>query len=169
MRFFSLLIFSFLLLNLSACKSHQKINGKKTLLKIDSIKNTAKKIYLLKNKKLDILETNGSLEYKIVDSENTNVLQFSYEKDMDKVAVDGGYREEIVFEIPNTVTEQNYSDKELQNTKMLFGRYCFCRGATGLYKVNQGKLHVDLSKKEIHFELQFKITEVPQVINEVSY
>lgn len=177
MRFFGIIAFSFLLLNLCACKSAQKASEtniqtkseEKILLKVDSLKNISKKLYLLKNKKLELSDTNGSINYKIVDSEKTDVLQFVYEKDMDKVAYDGGYKEEVVFEIPSNIPEQNYTDAELQNTKMLFGRYCFCRGKTGLYKVNQGKLHITSSKKETHFELQFKINEVPQVINEVIY
>jgi len=140
----------------------------KTLLKIDSVKNTSQKIYLLKNKKLEVTLVNGSLSYQIVANDKTNVIQFVYEKDLDKVAYDGGYREEVVFEFPNAISEQNYTDEELQNTKMLFGRYCFCRGKTGLYKVREGKLHIISSKKATHFELQFKINEVPQVIYEIS-
>ena len=168
MRYSILIFFCILLSNLSSCKTTQKVNEEKTLLKIDSVKNTSNKLYLLKNKKLDIVSLNGSLSYEKKDNEKTNVIQFVYEKDLDKVAYDGGYREEVVFEFPNTISEQNYKDEELQNTKMLFGRYCFCRGQTGLYKVQEGKLHVSSSKKETHFELQFNINEVPQVINEIS-
>lgn len=169
MRIFSVIVFSFLLLNLSSCKSQQKATEEKTTLKVDSTKSVAKKLFLFKNKKLEVSESNGSLTYSLEPSEKTNVLQFVYEKDMDKAAFDGGYREEVVFEVPNDVPEQNYSDAELQATKMLFGRYCFCRGKTGLYKVNQGKLKVKTSSKVVHFELQFKINEVPQVTTEVSY
>lgn len=168
MRLYSFLILSFLLINLASCKSTQKVSEEKTLLKKDSIKNTAKKIYLFKNKRLEISESNGSLSYIMAASETTNVIQFVYEKDMDQAAHDGGYREEVVFETPTTA-EQNYKDAELQNTKMLFGRYCFCRGKTGLYKVKEGNLHVNATKKDTHFELQFKITEVPQVTTEINY
>ena len=175
MRLLSFLIFSFLLFNTSACKSQKAIAEKtliadgKKLLKIDSLKNTSTKIYLIKNKKLEALNTNGSLSYKIVDNPETSILQFTYEKDMDKVAYDGGYKEELIFEIPNKEGELNYADAELQSTKMLFGRYCFCRGKAGLYVVKQGKLHVISSKKETHFTLQFKIDEVPQVTTEIKY
>ena len=123
----------------------------------------------MKNKKLEVLTTNGSLSYTIVNNNSTNVLQFVYEKDMDQVAYDGGYREEVIFEIPNNSANQNYTDELLQNTKMLFGRYCNCRGQMGLFKVNQGKLHASSSKANTHFELQFKINEVPQVNTEISY
>jgi hypothetical protein len=131
---YSILIFFFILLsNLSSCKTTQKVNEEKTLLKIDSLKNTSNKLYLLKNKKLDIVSLNGSLSYEKKDNEKTNVIQFVYERDMDQAAYDGGYKEEVIYEIPNDISEQNYSDAELQNTKMLFGRYCYSRGKTGLY------------------------------------
>jgi hypothetical protein len=177
MRLLYLILYSFLLINLSACKCARKTSEgnvqtkteEKILLKVDSLKNTSRKIYLHKNKKLDISELNGSLIYKIEYSEKTSVIQFVYERDMDKVAYDGGYREEVVFEVPNDVPIQDYKDAGLQETKMLFGRYCFCRGKTGLYKVRQGKLHVVSSKKEIHFELEFKIIEVPQETEKIAY
>lgn len=176
MKCLSFIVFTFLLLNLSACKSQkantgavQAKNEEKVMLKIDSTKSIAKKLFLLKNKKLVLSENYGALSYTIIDSDNTNIVQFFYEKDMDKVAYDGGYREEVVFEVSNNSNQKNYTDGELQNTKMLFGRYCFCRGQTGLYKVNQGTLHVKSSKKEIHFELQFKIDEVPQVTKKVIF
>jgi hypothetical protein len=175
MRFDTMILFS-LLLSLSACKAQKTSEGKtrekaqeRIVLKIDSTKNTARKVYLFKNKKLEISEVNGSLAYKMGPSENTSVIQFVYEKDMDKVAYDGGYKEEVVFEIPNDVSGRNYKDTELQQTKMLFGRYCFCRGKTGLYKVKNGTLHITSSKKEPRFELQFKITEVPQETEKIVY
>ena len=118
---------------------------------------------------MEIGSFNGSLTYKIENNNSTSVLQFVYEKNIDQVAYDGGYREEVVFEILNNSTNQNYSDKMLQNTKMLFGRYCNCRGKNGLFKVNQGKLHITSSKKEVRFKLQFKINEVPQVTEEIEY
>ncbi|MGV3695472.1 hypothetical protein [Flavobacterium sp.] len=169
MRFLSIIILSLFLLNLSSCKTSQKVTNEKTLLQIDSTKGVAQKTYLFRNRKLVVSEVNGSLGYTMEDNEKTSVVRFSYEKDMDKAAYDGGYREEVVFEIPNDLVEQNYSDLELQNTKMLFGRYCFCRSKTGLYKVSQGNLHVATSKKGTHFELQFKISEVPQIVTEIKY
>ena len=169
MRFFTILVYSFLALNLSSCKTVKDSAEKKMLLSADSIDNTSKKIYLLKNKKLEVIMINGSLSYKMEDNEKTSVLLFVYEKNIDQAAYDGGYREEIIFEIPNGAAEKRYSDDELQNTKMLFGRYCFCRGKNGLFKVKKGKLHITLSKKEPHFELQFKIDEVPQEITEIIY
>lgn len=176
MRLLQIITLCFLLLNLSACVSAQKSKQnalakteEKVLVKVDSTKGVARKIFIHKNKKLDVFERNGALAYTIAPNEQTTVIRFSYEKDMDKVAYDGGYREEVVFEVPNTTGEHHYEDVELQNLKMLFGRYCFCRGKTGLYKVKKGKLHVTSAEKGLHFELEFKIDEVPQVVTEVKY
>lgn len=169
MRFFSIIFFPVLFLNLSSCKTQQKASEEKILLKVDTLDNGSKKLYLLKNKKLEILEDKGFLSYKIEDDEKTNVLLFVYAINQDQIAYDGGYKEEIIFEVPNDTDEKNYTNKELQNTKMLFGRYCFCRGKNGVFKVKQGKIHIKSSKKEIHFELQFKINEVPQVTENIEF
>lgn len=169
MRFFAVFFFSFFLFFLSSCKTVIKDNEERILLSSDSINGISKKTFLLKGKKLEITEINGSLTYAIQNNEITNVIQFVYERDMDKAAYDGGYKEELVFEFPNEKGELKYIDRELRNTKMLFGRYCFCRGKTGLYKVSKGILNLKSSKNETHFDLQFKIEEVPQEINEVRY
>ena len=99
-----------MLFSLSSCKTSKKINEEKTLLKFDTINKSSKKLYLLKNKKLEIGSFNGSLTYKIENNNSTSVLQFVYEKNIDQVTYDGGYREEVVFEIPNNSANQNYTD-----------------------------------------------------------
>ena len=170
MRLFSIIFFSCLLVSLSCCKTHQKTSEEKTLLKVDTLDNGSKKLYLLKNKKIEVSESGGYLSYKVEDNEKTNVLLFVYAINQDQIAYDGGYKEEVIFEIPNDAAEKNYTDEELQNTKMLFGRYCFCRGKNGIFKVEQGKLHlIKSSKNNINFELQFTINKVPQVIKEIEF
>lgn len=169
MRFLTIPVLLCLALSFSSCKTTQKASEDKTLLKIDSVANSVKKIQLFKEKKLEISEVNGGLMYKLVENKQTNVVLFTYERDMEQLAIDGGYSEEVVFEIPNDKSEQKYTDKQLQNTKMLFGRHCFCRGKNGLFRVSQGNLHVDSSKKKLRFELDFKITEVPQETERIEY
>ena len=169
MRFLIITILSCFLLTQSSCKSIKKPTEEKVLLKVDSLENGFKKLYLLKNKKIEISSLNGALTYKISDNSSTNVLLFDYAINQDQLAYDGGYREEIVFEVPNNGIENNYLNEELENTKMLFGRYCNCRGKNGLYKIREGKLHIISSKKETHFNLKFKINEVPQVTEKIDY
>lgn len=136
---------------------------------MDSLDNGSRKLYLLKNKKLEVTQNEGYISYRVIDNDKTNVVYYVYAINQDQVAYDGGYREEVLFEIPNEVLETKYIDRELQNAKMIFGRYCFCRGKTGVYKITQGNLHLNLTKKETRFELDFKINEVPQVTEKIKF
>ena len=87
---------------------------------------------------------------------------------MHKGLQDGHYREEIVFEINNNDSEIKFSGNDLQKTKMLFGRFCFCRGSTGNYKITDGNLKLKQTKKEVIFTLDFKNNKVPQLLQVIS-
>ena len=73
-----------------------------------------------------------------------------------------------IFEINNSDEKMSYSDFALQNTKMLFGRHCFCRGQAGYFKVNQGTLTLERKKGSSSIDLDFKIAEVPQLFTKVK-
>ena len=77
---------------------------------------------------------------------------------------DAGYREEIIFELDN-FDPIKLGSSSLQKTKMLFGRFCFCRGQTGYYKVTEGTFEI---ANQIA-TLQFKVSEVPQITNEIRF
>jgi hypothetical protein len=81
---------------------------------------------------------------------------------------DGQHREEIVFEINNSDSKITLSDKNLQDSKMLFGRHCFCRGQAGYYKVNEGTLNLQNTNGVITVDLDFKVTKVPQLYTSVK-
>ena len=108
----------------------------------------------------------GKTNYTLVDDLDKNVVRYQYAKDLEKSNIDGGYREEIIFEIDNENSNISLSNEGLQDTKMLFGRYCNCRGQTGLYKVLSGNLELK-NQDDVSFDLNFKITEVPQVTNNI--
>jgi hypothetical protein len=124
---------------------------------------------ILKNKSLVVKKDEFGSTYKeIVDNLNTSVIVYTYTRNEEKNIADAGYREEIVFEINNSETTLNLTDKTLQNTKMLFGRFCFCRGQTGYYIVRSGQFQLQKKSSTIEFNLDFKITEVPQVITSIN-
>ena len=95
-------------------------------------------------------------------------MRYTFEKDKDSTLQDSGYREEIIFEINTNVSELNLSEKKLQETKMLFGRFCYCKGATGYYKIENGTLLLKKEKDNIVLDLNFKITEVPQIVTKIN-
>lgn len=124
---------------------------------------------IFRNKSLDLkTDEFGSIYYNQIDNPETSVILYKYDRNVPKGLQDGNYSEQIVFEINNSDTSLTLSNLELQKTKMLFGRFCFCRGQTGNYKVEQGNLKLKRLNNEIQFDLDFKITQVPQLINAVS-
>ena len=126
-------------------------------------------IEYFKNKKIDFKEdTIGKLFYGMSESTSTAVIKFQYTRNPLDGIQDSEYREEIIFEIDSNSNEINLSDFTIQSSKMLFGRFCFCRGQTGFYKVSSGNLKLNQNDKEITFDLDLKIIELPQIIKNVK-
>lgn len=123
-------------------------------------------LQIFKNKALLINTDNVKINYSLVDNPEKNVIQYQYKKNVNQSDVDGGYREEVIFEVDSNTSDE-LKDNQLQTVKMLYGRYCFCRGQTGLFNVVSGNLNFE-NKKELNFELNFKINEVPQIINHIT-
>ena len=126
-------------------------------------------VEVLKNKSMNILTDDiGAVYYKAEDNSNTSIIIYKYERNVPKGLQDAEYREEIVFEIDNSEPVINKKDFTLQSTKMLYGRFCFCRGQTGFYKVSNGNLELENKNNQIHFKLDFEINQVPQTIKSIE-
>ena len=127
------------------------------------------KVTILEHK-LMVLKSNedNSINYTLKDDSDHTVIRYEFKKNRNQAATDGSYKETIVFEINNTIS-QTLENDGLQKTKMLFGRYCFCRGQIGLFKVTNGKLEWHKKNNKLQFHLNFKINEVPQMITTIDY
>ena len=150
---------------LLACSAQKSVTT--ATLASDCPKNGTCTTELIKNRTI-VLKTDefGQSYYTLEDSANVNVIKFTYDKTVKGDIQDAGYREEIVFEWnPRT---KSLSDVGLQKTKMLFGRFCFCRGQTGYYKITKGRLTVANKSKKRLLTLQFKTDEVPQITQKIS-
>ncbi len=124
---------------------------------------------ILKKKRITIKNDDfGKIYYSLEEDETKNTIRYVYSLNNDKKIQDSSYREEIIFEINSSESTLNLSDITIQNTKMLFGRFCFCRGATGYYKVNEGNLIIKKTNEKYIMNLVFKIHEVPQIITTIS-
>lgn len=111
----------------------------------------------------------GKNYYTLEDNELKKVVLYSYSRNNKDSLQDGSYREEIVFECDNSIKEVVFSDNAIQKTKMLFGRFCFCKGQAGFYKVVHGTVtfqsHSGIQKGIV----SFKIDQVPQIIKTISF
>lgn len=96
------------------------------------------------------------------------LLKFEYQRDDIPNTVDGQYIERIYLELPNHPKTLNLKYEELKNINLLFERVCYCKGETGLYKIDQGTLSLKpLGNNSYHLKLKFK-SSVPQVITEID-
>lgn len=162
---------------ITACNCQKKVSDKSSEIKKDEIVTNSTcpsdgkcTIEVIKNKSLEVKSDEfGSNYYTLTDNMNTSVVLYRYNRNVEEGLQDANYKEEIIFEINNNEKQLSFSDRDLQKTKMIFGRICFCRGQTGYYKVQSGKLFLENQKEEIKLELNFKITEVPQIINSLNY
>lgn len=126
-------------------------------------------VEVLKNKNL-VIKTDdlGGIYYEIGAATETSVVVYQYNRKVEKGLQDGQYREDVVFEINNSDSLISLSDNELQKTKMLFGRHCYCKGQAGYFKVTQGQLTLEQKKNAVLFQLDFTITQVPQIIKSIK-
>jgi hypothetical protein len=159
-----------LVLGFAFCTSQKSIVAKEPIVSITSCPDDGKcSVEIVRNKRMEIKTDDlGSLYYQLIDSPETSVIVYQYNLNVAKDLQDGNYREEIVFEIKNSDKKINLSGKALQQNKMLFGRFCFCRGQTGYYKVEEGTLSLTEKDNIIDFNLDFTITKVPQIIKSIQ-
>ena len=152
----------------TSCLNRNIAQQDKINLKTTVFKNGKETLDLIKNKRLDTITINGHLTYQIKDNPTSDVIHFSYEKDMDQVEVDGGLREELLFEIPKGDVALALTDSNLQQTKMLFGRYCYCRGQNGIVKIKNGILNLSRKKEKLKLNLEFQSKSIPQAFENIS-
>lgn len=105
------------------------------------------------------------VKYELKDNPETSVIVYQFRKKAKEKVQDADFREEIIFELPAKIKNIRLTDTQLQNTKMLFGRFCYCPGETGYYPVRKGNLSVNGPKAT----LDFSLSEVPQITRELSF
>jgi hypothetical protein len=133
-------------------------------------KNGECTIQLLKNKSMAVKSDEfGRLYYDLEESMTKNVVKYTYNRKVKGDIQDANYREEIIFELDDSKENLNLSDESLQEVQLLFGRFCYCKGQTGYYKIKEGTLTVSKNSEENEVELNFKIKEVPQIINHIAF
>lgn len=156
---------------MSFCKCPKATIAESNKNSIESVcpENGKCTIELLRNKSLAVkADEFGSVYYQILESNETSVVIYRYDKDVPKNLQDANYREEIIFEINNKTQSLSLSGKDLQQCKMLFGRFCFCKGQTGYYKVEDGMINLIQNDNVVNFNLDFTITKVPQIIKSIQ-
>jgi hypothetical protein len=112
----------------------------------------------------------SSLYYELEENPAKKVVKYTYNRKVKGDLQDASYREEIIFEINSNTEESNFVDESLQEAKLLFGRFCYCNGQTGYYKIESGSLRISKNKKmeTTQINLTLKTKEVPQIIETIA-
>lgn len=126
-------------------------------------------VYDRKSMLVKTTETN-SLYYELEENPAKKVIKYTYNRKVKGDLQDASYREEIIFEINSNAEESNFVDESLQDAQLLFGRFCYCKGQTGFYKIESGSLRVSKNKEieTTQINLTLKTTKVPQIIEAIA-
>lgn len=167
-----LIFLSGLILCCIACKTKQepseKENSTKTLIANCPEEGTCT-FEVLHNKSLDIKTDGISAQYPQVIEGTQRVLKFEYKKNEDPRIADDEYTEVIYAEIDPATDNLSLKDDKLSQAKVLFGRLCYCRGQTGYYPVEKGHFEIKTNTDDsVTYSFHFEITEVPQVLSNIS-
>ncbi len=126
-------------------------------------------VRLEKNQRLDIKRDEyGSLYYNMVPSDEKNVIVYEFSRGFDEQLQDSGYREHIIIETDIANPEMSLSNFTLEHANVLFGRFCYCKGATGNFKIKEGTLDIKRDGDELLVTMNFKVSEVPQEITMIK-
>ncbi len=160
----------FLVVGLVSCKA--KVDSKPTISKeVDKIacpENGTCSFEIIENKVLQIKTDELQGMYPEIINGNHVVLKFEYKKQGDASYQDNDYREEIFIELDKN--KFLFETTDLKNEKLVFARWCYCKGQTGYYKIRHGKLSITkIDDKNFQLHLGFKVDEVPQIINEIKH
>ena len=120
-----------------------------------------------KNKGLALKTVNNYLAYNIIADNSKTLVEFQYNSKQEDVAIDGGYREIVIFEIANSVNKLQLKDIDLQQCKMIYAQYSNVRGKAGLFKITSGELLLTKNENEIDFSLKFALDKNAPLINAI--
>ena len=123
-------------------------------------------IEVLKNKSVHLRYDEFDLPYVDFSESKSTLLKYSYKRNVEETLADAYYEEIVYIEIKDINEDYVLKDVELTQVNAIFGRLCFCRGATGYYKISEGQLNLNRKSQNLNFT--FKINEVPQVINAID-
>ena len=145
------------------CKKAAVADAKKHTAKIikDCAENAVCTEDIFKDSALEIA-TDGADKpyYTIVAQPGTTVYRYQMAENQDQQYLDGGYREELIFQLPSDFQPGTVSGKQIFETKALFGVFCYCKGKAGYYTLKAGK--ITKTDKEITLEIP-KVVEDQKV------
>ena len=139
--FFLLLIFT----GLTSCKCKKATaeNGSsnKTVVLKDCWANAKCTLRISKDTMIHV-EKDGIGKLNLLFDAQSGMTSYHYiaSENQDEQYMDGGYREEIAFQLPSDFKDGTISGKQFSETKAIFGVFCYCKEKAGYYAIKQGTI-----------------------------
>lgn len=132
------------------------------------LENSTCTLEIIPNKTIEFKKDKFGIGYPIINEGNKILLKYTFNKNTDKNLQDGFYTE-IVYAELNSIENTSLLDKDLQQIKLYFGRLCYCKGETGYFPIEEGLFSIkQLSEKEFNIDINFTVSQVPQIISSIN-
>lgn len=140
------------LLLLPSCKSQNTASWNNVSITSPCPEKSECKLEVVENKSLLVKsDDTGHIYYQLQDEPGKKVILYTSRAVTNPQVMDAGYSETLIFETDAKNSNLNVSGINMQNTKMLLGIQCFCRGKAGFYKVESGK--ISYTGNKLHIEI----------------
>lgn len=121
---------------------------------------------ILRNKSFELSKDDIGMFYPRITDAKTSVLKFEFKTGEIVDVPDSGYTEIVYIEIGR---DKNLSieNDALKQVKASYGRLCFCRGESGYFPIEKGKLTImSVTETQYEIEFEFEINAVPQTLKQ---
>jgi len=161
-------VFALCILFVVSCKSNYVVSQHIIQKSNACPENSVCSVELIPNKTIEFKVDKFGIVYPVISEGEKTLLKYTFNKNPIAKTQDSNYTEIIYAELDSTITELDLTDDSLQDVKLYFGRLCYCKGATGYYPINKGTFKLSkASNSSIKIDVNFKISEVPQIISEI--
>lgn len=157
---------------LSSCGSKKNQSAVGATLTSECPKDGDCKVEIFDGKAIAVKVSDlGSLYYEMEDNSSKRTIKYTYNRKVKGDLQDATYREEVIFELPINSSEFVVQDQALLDAQLLFGRFCYCKGQTGYYKIEHGSLRAvkDEMTKTTSVNIDFTTKKVPQIISKIAF
>ena len=152
-----------------SCKSNYTVTQQINQNSIICPDNGVCSIELIPNKTIVFKTDNIGIMYPVISEGSKTILKYTYKKNAIKNVQDSNYTEIVYAEFDANITPTKLSNAALQDVKLYFGRLCYCKGKTGYFPIKNGDFKLTkINKNSFKIDLDFTISEVPQIISKIS-
>jgi len=155
-----------------ACSSQEHIlqlTKKIHKTSLTQLKGGHSTITVIPHKKAVLKKDPFNIGYVILEEGEGSLFKFEYIKQTPKNLADANYSEIVYINLPENFSEINSNNVALGKTQILFGRFCYCKGQTGFYKVENGDLLAKMTaKNQLKLALKFSLKQVPHLISSIQ-